>query len=212
MNQSNDWITLFDGHSVAAWRGFRTDTFPSIWTVENGLLRTIPISDPSQKKDRVDIITKETFSHYILELEWKVAPRGNSGIFVHVSEDTEVIWRVAPEMQILDDDLHPDGENSLTSAGALYDLIAPSENKIVHPVGEFNHVRLEVRGSYVQHWMNGVKLLGYELGSDQLNRLIAQSKFAEYPNFAKFRSGSVGLQHHGEETWFRNIRIKPLKQ
>lgn len=212
MNQSNNWITLFDGHSVDAWRGFKMDSFPSVWTVENGLLRAIPIADPTKMDERVDIITKDTFSHYILELEWRVAPRGNSGIFVHVSEDTEVIWRVAPEMQILDDDLHPDGENPLTSAGALYDLIAPAENKIVQPVGEFNHARLEVRGSHVQHWMNGVKLLEYQLGSDHLNRLISKSKFAGFPNFAKFRSGSVGLQHHGEETWFRNIRIKPLKQ
>mgnify|MGYP006293778843 CR=1 FL=1 len=210
MNQSNDWITLFDGHSVDAWRGFRMDTFPSIWTVENGLLRTIPISDPSLKKDRVDIITKETFSHYILELEWKVAPRGNSGVFIHVSEDVETIWYAAPEMQILDDKLHPDGANPLTAAGSLYDLIAPSDKKVLRPVGEFNHARLEVYGSHVQHWMNGIKLLEYDLGSDWLNKLIAKSKFSEFPNFASFMEGHVGLQHHGEETWFRNIKIKPL--
>jgi len=198
---------LFNGKSTDAWRGFRRDSFPSkCWNEERGELRTIKDCD---KADRIDIITKETYQDFELELEWRVAPGSNSGIIYLVSEDQDETWKTGPEMQVLDDDKHPDGKNPKTSAGALYGLIAPT-NKTLKPVGDYNKVRLVVRNGHVQHWLNGRKVIEYDLGSDMLKELIAQSKFKDYPHFAQNRKGHIALQYHGDEVWYRNIRIRAL--
>lgn len=200
--QPAEWTTLFDGSSVDAWRGFRQKDFPSGgWKVENGLLKTIVGGD------QIDIITRNTFKDFELELEWLASEGGNSGIFYNVSEEADEMWHVAPEMQVLDDENHPNGEIGKTSAGSLYDLIAPKDKQL-NPSGEFNHVRLLVMHNHVEHWLNGIKILKYELKSDHLDSLIAESKFYDKPKFAKFDEGHIGLQHHGEEVWYRNIRIR----
>jgi len=201
------WQVLFDGKSTDAWRGYRRDAFPSkCWTVEGDELKTIKDCD---KADRIDIITKDTYQDFELELEWRVAPGSNSGIIYLVSEDEDESWKTGPEMQVLDDDKHPDGKNPKTSAGALYALIAPT-NKTLKPVGDYNKVRLVVRNGHVQHWLNGRKVVEYDLGSDMLKELIAQSKFKDYPHFAQNRKGHIALQYHGDEVWYRNIRIRAL--
>jgi hypothetical protein len=201
------WQVLFNGKSTDAWRGFRRDSFPSkCWNVEGGELQTIKDCD---KSDRIDIITKDTYQDFELELEWRVSPGGNSGIIYLVSEDEDESWKTGPEMQVLDDDKHPDGKNPKTSAGALYGLIAPT-NKTLKPVGDYNKVRLIVRNGHVQHWLNGRKVVEYDLGSDMLKALIAQSKFKDYPHFAQNRKGHIALQYHGDEVWYRNIRIRAL--
>jgi hypothetical protein len=198
---------LFNGNSTDAWRGFRRASFPSkCWTVKGGELRTIKDCD---KADRVDIITKDTYQNFELELEWRISPGGNSGIIYLVSENEDESWKTGPEMQVLDDDKHPDGRNPKTSAGALYGLIAPT-NKMLKPVGDYNKVRLIVRNGYVQHWLNGKKVVEYNLGSEMLKELIAQSKFKDYPHFAQNRKGHIALQYHGDEVWYRNIRIRAL--
>ena len=115
-------------------------------------------------------------------------------------------------MQILDDEKHPDaklGRDGNRTAGALYDLIAP-RNKRLRPVGEFNQARLVVKGSHVEHWLNGAKVVEYELGSDRLRKLIAQSKYKDIPGFAQSHKGHILLQDHGDEVWFRNIKIREL--
>jgi 3-keto-disaccharide hydrolase len=201
------WQALFNGKSTDAWRGFRRASFPSkCWNVEGGELRTIKDCD---KSDRIDIITKDTYQDFELELEWRISPGGNSGIIYLVSEEEDETWKTGPEMQVLDDDKHPDGKNPKTSAGALYALIAPT-NKTLKPVGDYNKVRLVVRNGHVQHWLNGRKVVEYDLGSDMLKELIAQSKFKDYPHFAQNRKGHVALQYHGDEVWYRNIRIRAL--
>jgi hypothetical protein len=201
----NKWIVLFDGTSTDAWRGYQRQDFPSDgWKIENGSLKTIVGGD------QCDIITKEKYSDFELDLEWRVAPGGNSGIFYRATEDYPAMWQSAPEMQVLDDSLHPDGKNSKTSAGSLYDLIAPT-NKVLRPVGEYNQVRILVQGNHVEHWLNGVKIVEYELGSEMLQNLIAESKFKDFSEFAKAKAGFIGLQHHGQEVWYRNIRIRTLR-
>jgi hypothetical protein len=109
----------------------------------------------------------------------------------------------------LDDDKHGDGKSPKTAAASLYALIAP-RNKKLKPVGEWNKVRLVVRGNQVEHWLNGAKVVEYELGSNELNQLIAQSKFKDMPRFAKERTGFIDLQHHGDEVWYRKIRVRRL--
>lgn len=201
------WQVLFDGRSTDSWRGFLRDSFPSkCWTVEGEALKTIKDCD---KADQVDIITKNKYQNFELELEWRVSPGGNSGIIYLVSEDEDETWKTGPEMQVLDDEKHPDGKNPKTSAGALYGLIAPTD-KTLRQVGDYNRVRLVVRNGHVEHWLNGRKVVEYDLGSDTLKSLIAQSKFKDYPRFAQNREGYIALQHHGDEVWYRNIRIRTL--
>jgi hypothetical protein len=198
------WKVLFDGKSTDAWRGFRQDTFPDkTWKVEDGTLRTIVGSESR------DIITREKYGDFELTLEWKIAPGGNSGIIYLVSEDFDQTWNTGPEMQVLDDAKHRDGKEPKTSAGALYGLIAPS-NKVLKPVGKWNKVRLVVYKGHVEHRLNGKKILDYDLGSDQLKQLIAISKFKDFPRFAQNREGYVALQYHGDEVWYRKIRIRSL--
>jgi hypothetical protein len=197
------WITLFDGKSTDAWRGYKAETFPAEgWTVEDGAIK-------ATTGGHGDIVTKETFRDFELELEWRVSPGANSGIFYGATEDQEYIWQSAPEMQVLDDDKHADGKNPKTSAGALYALIAPT-GKVLRPVGEWNKVRIVVRGNHVEHWLNGKKVVEYDRGSDALKQLIAQSKFSAYPAFTASPEGRIGLQNHGDDVWFRKIRIRRL--
>lgn len=201
---ASDWKILFDGKSTGEWRGFQLADFPSQgWTVEEGALKAIAGGE------RVDIITREQYENFELELEWKVAPGANSGIFYHVTEGLRTTWQSGPEVQVLDDDRHRDGKDAKTSAGSLYALLPPA-GKQLRPVGQFNQVRLIVQGNHVEHWLNGVKVVQYELGSEGLNQLIAASKFASMPHFAREGKGHIALQHHGDDVWFRNIRIRKL--
>ena len=202
--QKGRWKVLFDGKSTNAWRGFRQETFPDkSWRVEEGTLTTI-VGAPS-----IDIVTREKYGNFELQLEWKIAPGGNSGIIYLVSEDFDQTWKTGPEMQVLDDAKHRDGKDPKTSAGALYALIAPV-NKKLKPVGQWNKVRILVNQGHVEHWLNGDKLLDYQLDGEQLKPLVAASKFKDFPRFAQNREGYVALQHHGDQVWYRNIRIRSL--
>ena len=203
--KESDWIVLFDGTSTDSWRGFQRQDFPTDgWKIENGSLKTVVGGD------QCDIITKDKFKDFELEVEWRVSPGGNSGIFYRVTEDYPAVWQSAPEMQVLDDSLHNDGKDSKTSAGSLYALIAPI-NKMLQPVGEYNKAKVLVKGNHVEHWLNGIKILEYEFVSDDLLNLIAESKFKDFSGFAKAKEGYIALQHHSEEAWYRNIRIRPIK-
>ena len=201
---TNDWITLFDGKNIHGMRGYKMDDIPwTCWEIKDGELKTIP------NQPTVDIITKEQYKNFELELEWKTSPAGNSGIFHNATENNDWIWQSAPEMQVLDDEAHHNGQNPKTSAGALYDLIAPT-NKTLKLVGEFNRVKIKVQNNKVEYWINGSKIVEFILASPELAALIENSKFKTMPNFAKASQGHVGLQHHGEEVWYRNIRIRKL--
>jgi len=198
------WKVLFDGKSTDAWRGFRRDTFPSKgWVVEDGALKTI------LGGDRCDLITKDRYKDFELELDWRLTPGGNGGLFYDVAETDNEAYFTGPEIQILDDAGHADGKDPKRSAGALYDLIAPV-GKTLKPVGEFNHYRIVKNAGHVEHWVNGTKVVEYQLGSPELAKLIAVSKFKDMPLFAKQGQGYIAIQHHGQEAWYKNIRIRPL--
>ena len=198
------WEVLFDGKSVGKWRGYKMNSFPDhSWRVEEGALKTIAGAEGP------DIVTKEKFENFELELEWKVSPGANSGIMYRVSEDFDAPYETGPEMQVLDDDKHADGRDPKTAAGALYALIAP-KNKKLKPVGQWNKVRIVVQDNQVVHWLNGAKVVEFELGSAELNQLIAGSKFKDMPRFAKEKTGYIDLQHHGDEVWYRKIRVRKL--
>ncbi len=194
---------LFDGESLERWRGFKREDPPAGWKVEDGVVHFTPGVEGG------DIITREQFDDFDLRLEWKISEGGNSGIFFRVTEEAERTYHTGPEMQVLDDARHVDGGNAKTSTGANYALHAPSESA-VRPVGEWNEARIVADGNHVEHWLNGVKIVEYELGSEEWEALVAGSKFIEWPLYGRQPSGHIGLQDHGDHVWYRSIRIRRL--
>ena len=188
------------------WRGFKKDTLPDGWRHEDGVLTHI--------KGGGDIITENQYRDFVLELDWKISEGGNSGIFFHVSEDHDHVWLGGPEMQILDNEAHKDAMKPETSAGSNYALYAPCRD-VTKPVGEWNHIKLVVNGNrhrfgkgpHVEHWMNGTKLLEYELWSDDWKARVAASKFKDMPPYGLGKTGHIALQDHGDIVSFQNISI-----
>jgi Domain of Unknown Function (DUF1080) len=200
---------LFDGKTSTGWRGFKKAAFPEKgWVVENGWLKRLPTKG-EDSRGAGDIITIDTFDNFDLQFEWKVAPGGNSGVKYLVTEDRS--GPIAHEYQVIDDARHEDaklGANRTTAA--LYDAIAPPANKPLKPAGEINSGRIVVNGMHAEHWLNGVKVIDYELESPALRAAKAKSKFKDEPGWGTKLKGHILLQDHGDEVWFRNIRIREL--
>ncbi|HVF40727.1 MAG TPA: DUF1080 domain-containing protein [Gemmatimonadaceae bacterium] len=200
--QAAGWRLLFDGKSTAGWRGFKKQEVPAGWQViEGSLVRAA--------EGAGDIITTDKFRNFELALDWKIAEGGNSGVFYRATEEGQYIWQSAPEMQVLDDARHADGKSPLTSAGSNFALHAAPRGSS-RAAGQWNSARLVVNGNHVEHWLNGAKLLEYELGSPEWSALVAKSKFSTMPLYGKAAEGHIGLQDHGDRVEFRNIRIRPL--
>jgi hypothetical protein len=160
-------------------------------------------------------MTIETFRDFELSFDWKISRAGNSGVKYNVSE--EISMANAPnhaalgfEYQVLDDDLHEDNKIPSHRAGALYDLIAPSANKRLNPVGDWNSSTIVFRGNHGEHWLNGIKVVEYDLGTPRMDSLLAASKYKSIPNFGQRRAGHIVLQDHVDEVYFRNIKIHVL--
>lgn len=199
----SEWKVLFDGKSLAAWRGYKTDAVPKGWVVENGTLT---------KHDRVaDIVSKDEFGNFELAIDWKIGEAGNSGIFYRGTEEYDHIYWSAPEYQLLDDAKAADNKTRLTCAGSAYALY-PSPAGHLKPVGEWNTTRIVANGNHVEHWLNGVKLLEYELGSADWEAKVKASKFNDWPHYGRAARGHIAMQgDHEGELAFRNIRIRELK-
>jgi hypothetical protein len=200
-NTQSGWRSLFDGRTTAGWRGFRMDSMPAGWQVVDSAITRVGAGG--------DIITVEQFANFELELEWRVAPGGNSGIMFRVTEDSDATYKSGPEMQVLDDAAHRDGQSRLTAAGANYGL-DPAPAGAVKPAGEWNAVRLVVNGAHVEHWLNGVKVVEYELWTPQWEAKVAATKFAQWPGYGRARRGHIALQDHGDRVAYRGIRIRVL--
>jgi len=217
------WRLLFDGTSFDGWRGLGRDEVPAEhWTIDEGAIRKVPSGEvptaaDGQPLEGGDIMTVDTFEDFELMFEWKVAAGANSGIKYNVSEEMStsappVHAALGFEYQILDDDGHPDAQNGLNrTAAALYDLIGPAPNKQLRPVGEFNESRLVFRGGHGEHWLNGAKVLEFDLETDAFAERLAASKYQPIEGFADRRAGHIVLQDHGDEVWFRSIKIRQLE-
>ena len=198
------WKLLFDGKTTKGWRGYGKKTFPDKgWAVEDGMLKKVA------RERGGDIITEETFGDFELIWEWRISLAGNNGIKYLVTEDRPS----APghEYQMIDDKRHPDalrGPKRITSA--FYDVLPPAPDKPSKPAGEWNASRVILKGNHVEHWLNGKKVLEYELGSDELKAAIAKSKFKDSPGFGTKIKGHIMLTDHGDECWFRDIKILEL--
>ena len=215
------WRSLFDGQTLNGWRGLGSPNVPAAhWTVADGAIKKIasgkiPVQADGQPSAGGDLMTVDTFRDFELSWDWKVTPGANSGVKYNVSE--ELSTNMAPpnaakgfEYQMLDDDRHADGKLATHRAGALYDLIPPNANTHASPIGAWNHSVIILNGNHGEHWLNGQKIVEYELGSPAMNAALAASKYAIIPWFATRRTGHIVLQDHGDEAYFRNIRIRSL--
>jgi hypothetical protein len=194
------WTLLFDGRTTAGWRGFKTPEPDAGWTTKDGALSP----DPKLSKD---IMTQAQFESFELVFDWRIGPKGNSGLMFHVTEAGEETYQSGPEYQVVD---NARGEPAVDQAGALYALYAPSRD-VTRPVGEFNHSRLIVDHGRAQHWLNGVKVVEYDLNSPEFKAKVAASKFKAWPPFAASPTGHIALQNHGDPVAFRNLKIRRLK-
>jgi hypothetical protein len=196
------WRILFDGRNLDAWRGYQKPDVPPGWNIVNGTLaKNSPVAD---------IMSKDEFGDFELEMEWKIGEAGNSGIFYRATEEYDHIYWSGPEYQLLDDIKAPDGKDRLTSAGSAYGLY-PSPEGHLKPVGEWNRMRIVVRGAHVEHWLNDFKLLEYEFWSPDWEAKVKASKFGAWPNYGRARKGHIGMQgDHTGVLAFRNIRIREL--
>ena len=201
-SQTGGWRVLFDGTSLGAWRGFKSDTVPPGWRVGDGVLSKVgPVAD---------LISRDEFGDFELELDWRIGDAGNSGIFYRGTEEYERIYWSAPEYQLLDDIKAEDNKTRLTCAGASYALY-PSPAGHVKAVGDWNHTRIVAKGPHVEHWLNGVKLLAFEQGSADWIAKVKASKFKDWPNFGTRFRGHLALQgDHPGTLGFRNIRVREL--
>ncbi|AKA35173.1 3-keto-disaccharide hydrolase [Flagellimonas lutaonensis] len=207
------WQVLFDGTSFEGWHFYNGGEVGEPWKLEEGAMVFYP---PEERPEGAsyNIVTDEEFTNFELSLEWKVSEGGNSGIFwgVHESEQFGQPYQTGPEIQVLDDDRHPDAKNGTThQAGALYDMIAPSK-KVVKPAGEWNEVILTInheanQGSVV---MNGEKIVEFPVHGEEWDKMVANSKFADWEGFGEYRTGKIGLQDHGDVVAYRNIKIRRL--
>jgi len=202
LEQEAGWLLLFDGETMIGWRSYHDEELPAGWRVEDGTLHRFDGGG--------EIVSSGEYSSFELMVDWKVAEAGNSGIFYLAALGSDAIWESAPEMQVLDDERHPDGQSPLTSAGANYGLY-PAPRGVVNAAGEWNHARIVVEGEHVEHWLNGVMVVEYELGSDEWDDLVASTKFAQWPEYGTARTGHIGLQDHGDPVWYRNIKIRVME-
>ena len=210
--KSAGWKLLFDGKTTKGWRSFKSAPFPTDhWVAKDGVLECVG------GKKVTDIVTDEEFDNFEFAWEWKMTPKGNSGVKYLVDEAMSHSGNdgIGFEYQLLDDQLHPDakkGKDGNRTAGSLYDLIPAGKEKVLHPVGEWNESRLLVDGNHIEHWMNGVKLLSYERGSPDMKARIADSKYKDIKGFGEVKKGHLLLQDHDSEVDFRNLKIRVLKK
>ncbi len=185
--------------SLDQWRGYQSESIPAGWTADDSIMGKSGVGS--------DIVTRRAYTDFELAFDWMLDAGGNSGVFYRATEEYPKVYWSAPEYALLDDARHPDGRNVLTSAGAAHSLYA-SPRGVVRAAGEWNATRILVRGTHVEHWLNGQMVASYDYGTPDFLERVAKSKFARWPNFAKARSGLISIQgDHGGVLKLRHLRI-----
>ncbi|HWH69302.1 MAG TPA: DUF1080 domain-containing protein [Candidatus Sulfotelmatobacter sp.] len=204
LEKAEGWKLLFDGNTTQGWRSFKKQTFPSQgWAVEDGWLHCLG-------KKGGDVISDAEFEEFDLQWDWKLEPTGNSGLKYFVLGTRKEA--LGHEYQMLDDAQHPDaklGAGKRVTA-SFYDVLKPTVKPPSKPLGEINHSRILAKGNHVEHWLNGVKVLEYECGSEAVRAAVAESKFKNVAGFGARTKGHILLQDHNSNVWFRNVKIRDL--
>ncbi|CAG4988315.1 hypothetical protein DYBT9275_00052 [Dyadobacter sp. CECT 9275] len=200
------WVSLFDGKSFDGWHSYLKKEVLPQWKIEDGAIML-------SEKGGGDLLTNKAYENFELELEWKISEGGNSGIVYHVREDPA--FKSADvtglEMQVLDNERHPNAKQGADrTAGSLFDMVAPSDSTACKPAGEWNKARLVVNNSKAEHFLNNKKIVQYQIGGAEWDRLISQSKFKDWKYLGKFKTGHIALQDHGNKVWYRNVKIREL--
>jgi hypothetical protein len=225
--KADGWQLLWDGKTTDGWRSPKSDEFPvKSWHIAAGVLTVDPGLTNGEAEAQLggDIITRERYSNFELQVDFKMTTGCNSGIKIFVQPSISPVDKVTGkptgvgsaiglEYQILDDVNHPDaklGRNGDRKLGSLYDLIPCDPGKPVNPMGEWNHALIISRGTHVEHWLNGKKILEYDRSSPEFHEAVALSKFKDIPDFGEWPDGHILLQEHGSEVSFRNVKIRLL--
>lgn len=210
---NEEWITLFDGTTTNGWHTYGSSTAGRAWKAIDGALYFDPEAKKAMgDKEGGDLITNEAYDNFHLSLDWKVAPKANSGIIFYVQDEPgkyDATYMTGPEMQVLDNNGHPDAKIYKHKAGDLYDLIASSK-EVVKPVGEWNHVEIIANNGKLDFFLNGENIVSTTMWDDNWRNMIANSKFKDWEGFGAFKSGHIALQDHGDPVWFKDIKIKKL--
>ena len=208
-----EWTVLFDGSSFDGWKEYNKEDVSDNWKLEDGAMVFYPPKERGEG-EAFNLVTEKEYTDFILSLDWKISEGGNSGVFWGVNEKPELseAYQTGPEVQVLDNEKHPDAKNGTThQAGSLYDMVAPSQD-VTNPVGEWNTMVItinhkEQKGSIS---LNGTDVVDFPVGNEMWNVMVSKSKFADWDHFGKFTTGKIGLQDHGNMVSFRDIRIKEL--
>lgn len=201
------WITLFDGKSLDAWRGYQMESVPPGWVAEDGVLK--------HESGEIDLMTRDTFADFELCFDWRISRNGNSGIIYRCSDEERSSYMTGPEFQLIDNDGWQFDGKDPQATGAVYGLAAPAKD-VVRPTGNWNSARIVVRAGHVEHWLNGELIATAELGGDDWPSRIAGTKFAEWKRFGTLPDGRIALQAHKGRTgemdpvWFRNVKVRRL--
>jgi hypothetical protein len=212
----NGWVNLFDGKTTNGWHSYGKDHPGTAWKVEDGILHLDGASKKNSNADGGDLVTNEEYENFDLKLEWKISSKGNSGVIFYVKEDPfkfESTYNSGPEMQVLDNGSattlgHSDAKLYTHRAGDLYDLLASKE--AAKPAGEWNLAEIICNKGKLDFYLNGVHTLSTTMWNDTWWKMIAISKFKDMKDFGTFKKGKIALQDHGDDVWFRNIRIKKM--
>ncbi len=207
------WQLVFNGSDLEGWRGYNKQAIPTNWSIDDNALHYQPVDTTDEA--RGDLLIAQEYQDFELEFDWKIGECGNSGVMFHVAETGyQYPWLTGPEYQVLDNSCHPDAKVGRDRwAGANYALNIPDSTiyaEVEKPAGSWNHSRLVVNGPHVEHWLNGKKVVEYELGSDDWKQRVAASKFIDMPDYGQKSSGYIVFQDHGDPVWYRNIKVRPL--
>jgi hypothetical protein len=215
MSSGSGWTSLFDGSTTNGWHGYLKNTAGKAWKIQDGALYLDPAAKKDAPSEGGDLVTNEEYENYHLKLEWKISPKGNSGIIFNIHEDPSLTntYNSGPEMQVLDNGSaivagHPDARLFTHRAGDLYDLIASQE--AVKPAGEWNLAEIVVNHGKLDFYLNGKHTLSTQMWDENWKQMIAISKFKDMKGFGTYRQGHIALQDHGDAVWFRNVMIKRL--
>ena len=217
------WQLLFDGHSLAGWHGLGFPNVPSgLWVVRDGAIEHLIKPKGARQADGqpligFDLVSDSSYQNFEITWEWKISPAGNSGLKYNVSEQLSTTFPPPHaakgwEYQMIDDAANEDNKLATHRTGALYDMFAPDESKPVRPAGAWNESRLIFRGNHGEHWLNGVRVVTFDIGTPAFDSAFAKSKYAQYPAwFPVRRKGQIVLQDHNDPVWFRDIKIRVLR-